>query len=98
MDCSSRRRFREHQDLLVAKVHPGLTSRVFPAVPTGLILFVRLPSTECWAILSRPFGTGPQPYLSRYRLPVKRRAPPPIIATTPRMGGNGTVLVSFFEA
>ena len=33
-----------------------------------------------------------------YFLPVKRRTPPPIMATTPRMGGNGTVLVSFLEA
>jgi hypothetical protein len=33
-----------------------------------------------------------------YRLPVKRRTPPPMMAAKPRIGGNGTVLVSFLEA
>src|ERR1700677_1605266 len=33
-----------------------------------------------------------------YFFPVTRRTPPPRMATTPRIGGNGTVLVSFLEA
>jgi hypothetical protein len=33
-----------------------------------------------------------------YFFPVTRRIPPPMMATTPRIGGNGTVLVSFLEA
>jgi hypothetical protein len=71
--------------------------------PYGTILALGL-DTQDWrpGLLSgRPYGDWtlafPEP-TETYFLPVKRRTPPPMMATTPRIGGNGTVLVSFLEA